>query len=677
MHTRETTTSTTTKGQTTGAAPPRRYRARSTTLAATIVIALGLTVIVTAVSGDNRYLATGDSYPGIVTSQLYVVLRFVAALCGAVTFGALVHALTCTRFTSVGRVGPEGYAALLIAARTSAVWLVSSAALIPVSAADATGIGLGDAIRRGALLDIVAPNEAPKAWMVSTVASLVVVVLTRWTLNWVPMAAAAAVSLIGVLPAWVIGNAGQGRDHDIGTSAVIVAVLALSVWTGATISLRSMIIRAGGRDTNDLELAVSRHRVVASCAAVLTVGPSIVLAVILIPSASAFTSGYGRFSVAAAGLVLIAGVHAVAAVVRRQSRVHYPRLSAEAVSAVLVSVWALVVLMAVRPAPAFLVVQSTVYDVFLGFEPTGPPSLAQFASFWRFDFVTGAGAVLLAGLYAWAVVRLRRRGDTWPRGRTFAWMAGCIALLIATSSGVGAYGSAMFGVHMGVHMTLNMFVPVLLVLGGPVTLALRALPAARDGDAPGPREWIVMVVHSPLLRVLSTPAVAVGLFVLSPFAVYFSPLFDELVRYHWGHELMNIHFIITGYLYYWVIIGIDPGPKRLPHLGRLALLFAAMPFHAFFGIAVMTMDRLIGENFYRYLDLAWVQDLASDQRFGGGLAWASSEVPLVMVVIALVTQWARQDRKTEMREDRAADRNDDEELVAYNAMLTQLSRTRK
>lgn len=89
------------------------------------------------------------------------------------------------------------------------------------------------------------------------------------------------------------------------------------------------------------------------------------------------------------------------------------------------------------------------------------------------------------------------------------------------------------------------------------------------------------------------------------------------------------------------------------------------------------MDRLIGGAFYRYLDLPWVQDLASDQRFGGGLAWASSEVPLVLVVVALVTQWGRQDRKTETREDRAADNNNDDELTAYNAMLAELARTRK
>ncbi len=644
-----------------------------------LAVAVALVVSVTAISGESRYTATGDSYPGMFTSVAYVLLRFVAALSGAWALGSLFFALTCTRFTRAGRVGPDGYAALSTAGRAGVVWLVSAVALIPLSAADATGIGIGEAVQRGVIADLIPPNEAPKAWMVTAIAAAIVSIVTRFTLNWVPMAVAAAITAIGVLPAWVIGNAGQGPNHDIATSAIIVAILALSIWTGSTISLRSRLHRNDGEEATDSVVAVTRYGAIAICAAILTLSLFSVVMIIVLPLDSVLTSSYGRLAISVAVLLLGAFISVTLSGRRRRRSKESgpPYLLSDMVSVYLVVAWAVIVLMAVQPAPAFLSAPSTVYDIFLGFEPDGPPSVGQFLSFWRFDFVTGGAALVFAGLYAWAVMYLKRRGDKWPVGRVVAWMAGCLALLIATSSGVGAYGSAMFSVHMGVHMTLNMFVPVLLVLGGPITLALRALSPVHDGGMPGPREWIVLFVHSALTRVLANPGVAVGLFVLSLYAVYFSPIFDELVRYHWGHELMNIHFIITGYLYYWVIIGIDPGPKRLPHLVRLALLFAVMPFHAFFGIAVMTMDRLIGGAFYRYLDLPWVQDLASDQRFGGGLAWASSEVPLVLVVVALVTQWGRQDRKTETREDRAADNNNDDELTAYNAMLAELARTRK
>lgn len=103
-----------------------------------------------------------------------------------------------------------------------------------------------------------------------------------------------------------------------------------------------------------------------------------------------------------------------------------------------------------------------------------------------------------------------------------------------------------------------------------------------------------------------------------------------------------------------------------------------MPFHAFFGIATMTMTEIIGGQFYRSVDLPWLASLADDQNLGGAIAWGSSEVPVVLVVVALVAQWARQDRRTATRSDRHADSSyADDELEAYNAMLRELARQRQ
>jgi len=231
---------------------------------------------------------------------------------------------------------------------------------------------------------------------------------------------------------------------------------------------------------------------------------------------------------------------------------------------------------------------------------------------------------------------------------------------------------------MAEHMTLNMFVPVLLVLCGPVTLALRALPAAGSDAPPGPREWLLWLVHSKVTAFISHPMVAFVLFVSSLYIVYFTPIFNTLVRYHWGHELMSVHFLLVGYLFYWGIIGIDPGPKRLPFLGRLGLLFAVMPFHAFFGIATMTMTSTIGGPFYRFVGLPWLSSINDDQHLGGAIAWGSSELPVIVVVIALVAQWARQDRRAASRSDRHADADyGDDDLDAYNAMLRELAKGRQ
>jgi putative copper resistance protein D len=231
----------------------------------------------------------------------------------------------------------------------------------------------------------------------------------------------------------------------------------------------------------------------------------------------------------------------------------------------------------------------------------------------------------------------------------------------------------MFSMHMVSHMMLSMLAPALLVLGGAMTLALRALPVSRG--APGPREWLLSMVRSPLVRELTHPVVALVLFVGSFYGLYFSGLFDAALSEHWAHLAMNAHFLLVGYIFYWPVIGIDPAPRRLPPLGRLALVFVSLPFHAFFGITLMSSQTVIGGDFYRALahGLTWAPDLLADQRLGGGLAWASGELPLLVVLIALLVQWARVDERAGRRADRRADTDGDAERAAYNAMLRDLA----
>jgi cytochrome c oxidase assembly factor CtaG len=212
------------------------------------------------------------------------------------------------------------------------------------------------------------------------------------------------------------------------------------------------------------------------------------------------------------------------------------------------------------------------------------------------------------------------------------------------------------------------------VLGGPVGLALRALPAAGRGEPPGMREWILAALHSRTSRFLTKPIVATALFVAGFYGLYLGGLFDAAVGSHIGHVAMNVHFLASGYLFYWVVIGVDPTPRPIPPLAKVAVVFASLPLHAFFAIILMSMDKVLGESFYRSLHLSWHTDLIGDQRLGGGMAWAAGEIPLIVVMIALLVQWTRSDERTARRLDRAADRDDDAELAAYNAMLAELAR---
>ena len=323
------------------------------------------------------------------------------------------------------------------------------------------------------------------------------------------------------------------------------------------------------------------------------------------------------------------------------------------------------------PAPLYV---PTRQEALLGFELPGPFAFGTVFGTWRFDLVLGLAAVVLLGLYLWGLVRLRRRGDAWPLSRTAFWVAGCVILFLTTSSGMGMYMMADFASHMVGHMLISMLVPVLLALGGPFTLALRALPAAGRGNPPGPREWLVEFINNPLSHFLTHPIVASVQFVAGFYLIYFGEFYQTLASEHLGHMFMNVHFLISGYLFYWVIIGVDAAPRHFSPMYKLMVLLSSLPFHAFFGILLMNTKTVLAEPWYSGIGLPWIPDLLQSQQVGGGVAWAAGEIPLVIVMLALAWQWYQSDMREARRGERQADRDDDAELKAYNEMLREMSR---
>lgn len=298
------------------------------------------------------------------------------------------------------------------------------------------------------------------------------------------------------------------------------------------------------------------------------------------------------------------------------------------------------------------------------------PSLGGMVA-WAPDAVWLAVGVGLAALYAAAVVRLRRRGDRWPAGRLVSWLLGVGVLLAATCTGVASYGMELFSAHMAQHMMLSMLAPIPLLCGAPITLALRALRPARAGHR-GPRELLVTLLHSRFARVVSSPFFTLPLFIASLYGLYFTPVFGVLMRTDWGHRLMLAHFLGVGLLFFWPIMGVDPAPHRPGYVLRIVELFAAMPFHAFFGVAVMMTSSLLAPAF-AHPPAAWGVSPLADQHTGGALAWAFGELPTLLVLLVVFVGWARSDEREARRRDRAAVRTDDAELAAYNAYLTRLA----
>jgi putative membrane protein len=275
---------------------------------------------------------------------------------------------------------------------------------------------------------------------------------------------------------------------------------------------------------------------------------------------------------------------------------------------------------------------------------------------------------LLAGVvYLVGVVRLRAQGVRWPWWRAASFVAGVLSLFAVTGTWLNGYSMGMFSVHMAQHMVLSLITPLFLLVGSPVTLALRALPRGR-GTAGAPRALLLEALHSRFARAVSSPLFTVPLFIASLYGVYFTPLFDALMGDPIGHQFMLTHFVVVGLLFFGPIVAADPWPRTISYPARMLELLLPVPFHAFFGVAIMMADSLVVETFANP-PASWGIDPLADQGAAGGIAWAFGELPTVLVLAVVFFSWAGSEERRGRTLDRAADRTSDAELEAYNARL--------
>ncbi|MFE7443523.1 cytochrome c oxidase assembly protein [Streptomyces chartreusis] len=636
-------------------------------------VAVGLVVRAGGAAEDE---APGIESAGALTRYGLPVARTFVDASAVATVGALL--LVVVLLPGGRRLGGTRLRYLTWAVASAAVWVVASVAALLFTLSDLFAQPLADIAAPDVVADFVVTDVQGRAYAVTAVAAGVVATLCVGigTARWARVALLLA--LAGLLPPAFTGHSSASGNHDAAVLSLALHLVGVAVWVGGLV----FVLVAAARREEQAADAVRRFSPLAGWALLAVAASGLVNAVVRLPSLSEVFAG--RY-----GLLLLGKAAALAALgcigwwhrrrtlpaLTRGTRSAFVRLAAGELL-LMAAAMGLAVGLSRTPAPGAGEAQLSPSEELLGFPM--PPPLGDFPwtplfTQWHFDPLFAFGTAAAALLYLAGVRKLRGRGDKWPVGRTIAWLLGLAVTVLATMSGLAVYGKVLFSVHMGQHMILAMTVPILLVLGAPATLALRTLPAVPRGDPDGPRELLVKLLHSRYARILSNPVVASVLFIGSAFAVYYTSLFENMMRSHLGHMFMLVHFLAAGLLFFWVIIGVDPGPRRPPFLGRLFALILTMPFHSWFSISLMSSTALIGEGWWSLLERPWVEDPMADQYDAGAIAWATGDIPVLITTIILAIQWVRSDQREARRVDRQIDRGDDNDpLAAYNAYLAGL-----
>ena len=607
-------------------------------------------------------------------SGLLTVFKFTSITSSFLLVGALL-AITFLTLDVNGKVAQTNFQLRKLAAISSLIWMFSNIAFIVLTLANILNSSISEVLQPNILRSFLTQVPLGQYLFVQLLLSILIsIIIPRFNSIGTGTFLLLATLLAIVVPVFQSHSASSG-SHLMAIGSLAIHVIALALWVGGVFALAFLAPETRA-------VAVPRFSVLALWAAIAVVVSGSVNAFIRLNFKEAWSSNYTNLVLAK--VFLTAGLIAIGYLHRKNLKNLTELKGSRFLKLILVEVVIMTVTLVIGSRLASsqpperesgLAVDRALSIV--GIKTPQPPTLSRLLFGYEPDALMIGLLVIAVALYIKGVMVLTKRGDKWPIGRTISFAVGISAVDYATSGGLGLYAHFSFSWHMIAHMTLGMIAPIAIVLGAPITLALRTLPQGRNSEERGVRGTLLSALHSRYSSIIVNPVGALVIFDGSLFLLYFTSLFGTLMNTHAGHLFMNVHFLLAGFLFFHVIIGIDPNPKRPPFLVRIVTLLAAMSIHAFFSVALMSSSTLIDSGYFASLQVPWVGDLLADQNKGGAIGWAMGEIPILIALVATFIMWTRDDAREARRIDRSAERmaamGQPDELAQYNNYLQGLA----
>jgi putative copper resistance protein D len=509
-----------------------------------------------------------------------------------------------------------------------------------------------------------------KLLLINIIAALLVLLLVPSIKRTGGAVALLLITLIGLLAPYLENHSASSGHHMLAVGLVVTHVLALALWLGGLVALALI-----GKEERNLAALRSHSIALWSLVAVALSGS--MNGWVRLGDIRNIGSTYGLLLLGKSLLLLTVFAVAFKFRVKQEETFDDGVLSRQlGVEGALFAVTMVLAVILGRTAPPEVTKPESINPI-LGSVMPQSPTFSRLLLGYEPNGLFLSLLILLVALYIKGVLTLSRRGDRWPVSRTIFFAMGISIADFAVNGGLGLYSHVTFSFHMVAHMALATLAPIGIALGAPITLALRTLPIGRAAHERGIRGYALALLHSRYSRIIAHPVVAMLIFNISMFALYFTDLFSWLMGYHFGHFFMEMHFFIAGFLFFASIMGTDPIPNKLPFIGRIVVIFAAMSIHAFFSVSLMSSTVLVDGGYFASLDRPWWPDLLADQKTGAAFGWAFGEIPILLALAATFVQWVRSDSNEAARIERNAERAKasglPDELDRYNEYLRSLN----
>ena len=606
--------------------------------------------------------------------NLLAISKFLSLASGITTIGLLLAIAFFLREIE-GKLGDTAKNLRKLTSLAALSWAISTGVLIIATLANILGTDISNALDSTTLRSFVSQVTLGKFLFAQLLLALLIAAIVVRIKGVSGASFLLLLSLAAIIAPVFESHSASSGSHALAIGSLVIHVVAISLWVGGLVAIAFL-------KSSDRAIALPRFSSLALWAAIAVSASGTANAWARLNFQSAWSSDYSRLVLLKIALTAVLIFFGYLNRRHLNGSLELDRKKLTQLLSVEVLIMGLTTffgskLSTMQPP---IRTESSIFDPGLAIAGTAtppPPNLWRLISLYDPDALMIGVLITAVALYIRGVVILTRRGDKWPVGRTVAFALGISAIDYATSGGLGVYAKFSFEYHMIAHMLLGMVAPIGIVLGAPITLALRTLPQGRTSEERGIRGTLISLLHSKPAGVFTNPVSALAIFDGSLFLLYMTPLFGNLMQSHLGHLVMSVHFLLAGILFFHVIIGIDPNPRKVPYIVRIVILFAAMSIHAFFAIALLSSSSILDLGYFASLQTPWNLDLLADQRAAGSVAWAMGEIPILLALVATFIQWMRDDsretKRIDRNEARLAAMGEPDELAQYNAYLSTLA----
>jgi putative copper export protein/cytochrome c oxidase assembly factor CtaG len=615
---------------------------------AVLVLVAFVSVLVALVVGGGADPAL-IADPGPVVRFGLPIARVLVDLAAATAIGGLALATV-----GLSRAAPEWNRAIDVAAAAAGVWTVVSAVTTFLTFLSVAGSRFSLDDQFGQSMGVfLTGTDLGLAWLVTVLVAAAVTVLCFAVRSRGMVALTAGVAMIGLVPLAQQGHAAGTASHDAAVTALGLHLVGAALWVGGIVML---VLVRGVVSEGRLAAVVGRYSSIALGCFVLVAVSGVASAQIRVGALSNLFSPYGVLVLVKMGAIVALGV--LGAVQRRRVVVALAATPARH-----------------RPFWTLIVVELAVMGVASGFaaalgrtappvsqiapSKTSDPSPAElltddplphapgawgWLTSWNVDLFWLMVAVLIAATYTAGVLRLRRRGVSWPAGRSVAAAIAVASLVLATSGSLHEYDRFLISANVGAHLLLGLVVPALVWAAAPVQL-IRAAVLPRDDDSTGVREWTGVLVDNAAVRYLVQPFPA---FVLLA-AVWWAFYGTQAVRWSAGDPIgrtvIDVVFLLVGLLALPTLFTpIAAGARAASMPAFLVRVVGAVVVAAgtvSLGVAMQGPLGLLQASWFGAMGRAWGPDPLVDQARGGVVLVVAGVLLVVAVVVVGLVQLRR------------------------------------